>query len=70
LVHDPLKGGSDPDSVYLRLYLGMPGTPHPASPRVPASKLADLTRYCLSLSQGPPRKQTNYQRRRLAYWQD
>ncbi|MEZ6135531.1 MAG: c-type cytochrome [Pirellulaceae bacterium] len=30
LVHDPFHGGQDIESIYQRIALGIPGTPHPA----------------------------------------
>ena len=62
LVHDPFKGGFEPESIYLRLFLGMPGTPHPAAGNVPEDQLVDLVQYCRSLSREPKRVLTNHQR--------
>ncbi len=62
LVHDPFKGGHEPPSIYLRILLGMPGTPHPACYNVSEDQLIDLVQYCCSLSQEPKRERTNHQR--------
>jgi hypothetical protein len=62
LVHDPLKGGQDPASLFRRIRLGMPGTPHPAVASIGDAELVDLVRYCLSLSAEPKRALTNHQR--------
>lgn len=65
-AHEPLKSGSKLESTYLRIRLGMPGTPHPASPNLPHEDLVDLVHYCHSLSQTPHSKLTNFQRRSRA----
>jgi len=62
LVHEPFKGGQEPESTYLRIALGMPGSPHPASWTVPEDQLIDLVRFCCSLSREPKRVLTNHQR--------
>lgn len=61
LVHEPFKGGHEPESIYLRLAVGMPGTFHPASSTLDQQQLVDLTQYCRSLSQEPKRLLTNSQ---------
>ena len=66
LVYEPFKGGHARESVYLRLALGMPGTPMPASRSLSPQELSDLTAYCMSLSREPKRLLTNHQRRQLA----
>jgi mono/diheme cytochrome c family protein len=66
LVHEPLKGGEEPEGMYRRIFLGMPGTPHPASWNLPADQLIDLVHYCRSLSREPKRELTNHQRAILA----
>ncbi len=73
LVRDPMKGGDDPASIYLRVVLGMPGTPHPAAASVGEDQLIDLVRFCRSLSREPKQLLTNHQRavevsRRLVQW--
>jgi tetratricopeptide (TPR) repeat protein len=62
LVHDPFKGGPEPKSIYLRIFVGMPGTPHPACWNVPEDQLVDLVQYCRSLSREPKRVRTNHER--------
>lgn len=66
LIHDPLKGGSEPENIYRRLALGMPGSPHPASSTLSPHELADLVHYTRSLAQEPKRMLTNHQRALLA----
>jgi cytochrome c553 len=66
LVHDPFKGGHDPQSVYLRIAAGMPGTHHPAVSGVPEQQLLDLVQYVRSLARQPPRRTTSFERRVLA----
>jgi hypothetical protein len=62
LVHDVFKGGNQLDSIYLRILLGMPGTPHPASVSLSVEQLIALTHYCYCLGEEPKRTLTNYQR--------
>lgn len=62
LVHDQFKGGHEPSSIYLRILLGMPGTPHPACYNVSEDQLIDVVHYCCSLSREPKRMRTNHER--------
>lgn len=62
LVGEPLKGGQEPESVYLRILLGMPGTPHPACANVPENQIIDLVHYSRGLSHEPKQAQTNHER--------
>ncbi|NLS94267.1 MAG: hypothetical protein GXX96_19075 [Planctomycetaceae bacterium] len=62
LVHEPLKGGNEPESIYLRIVVGMPGTPHPSASNVPANELVRLVQYCRSLSREPKRVLNNHER--------
>lgn len=62
LTDEPLKGGDQPQSLYLRLLLGMPGTPHPASPGLSEDELIDLVHFCRSLRREPLRNLTNHER--------
>jgi mono/diheme cytochrome c family protein len=66
LVYEPFKGGMEPELIYLRISLGMPGSAHPASGSVPQEQLIDLVHYCRSLSREPKRTLTNHQRSMLA----
>lgn len=66
LAHEPFKGGQESESIYLRIALGMPGSPHPASPTLAEAKLIDLVQFCRSLSKEPKRSLTNHQRAVLA----
>ncbi len=62
LACEPLKGGEDPQAVYLRILLGMPGTPHPACTGLTATEMVDLVHFCLSLRRQPDRSWTNHDR--------
>jgi cytochrome c len=62
LVHDSFKGGNTLDSIYLRVLLGMPGSPHPANNILPPAQLVDLVQYCQSLGLEPKKVMTNHQR--------
>ncbi|MCU0872868.1 MAG: cytochrome c, partial [Pirellulaceae bacterium] len=66
LVHEAYKGGSEPASVYLRIALGMPGTPHPAVANVDQRQMTDLVHFCRSLAREPQRVRTNHQRAQQA----
>lgn len=66
LAHEPFKGGHLPESIYLRLRLGMPGTPHPSSPSLSEQELVDLVHYCRSLAKEPRLNLTGHQRRTRA----
>ncbi len=61
LVHEPFKGGSEPESIYLRITVGMPGSPHPSAGNLAQQQLIDLVQYCRSLSKEPKRLLTNHQ---------
>jgi cytochrome c oxidase cbb3-type subunit 2 len=63
LVHEPLKGGRDADSIYLRIAAGMPGTAHPAALNLPQEQLMELVDYVRSLAQQPEFALTNHERR-------
>jgi len=62
LAHDPLKGGPSLESLYRRIRLGMPGTPHPAAGSLSEQELIDLVHYCRSLAKESPQQTTNYER--------
>jgi hypothetical protein len=57
-----MKGGSQGESLYRRIRLGMPGTPHPASPSLEEAELMALVHYCQSLAREPKQQLTNYER--------
>ena len=62
LVNDPFKGGHEPESIYLRILAGMPGSPHPATTALTNQQYVDLVQFCGSLSREPKRTLTNHQR--------
>jgi mono/diheme cytochrome c family protein len=62
LVHEVFKGGHEPEAIYLRILLGMPGTPHPACPAIADDQRIDLIHFCRSLSREPKREWSNHQR--------
>jgi mono/diheme cytochrome c family protein len=62
LIHEPFKGGREPESVYLRIVAGMPGSPHPATVGVGEEELISLVQYCSSLSREPKSALTNLER--------
>ncbi len=62
LVHEPMKGGPSLKSLYQRIRLGMPGTPHPAAASLSQAELIDLVHFCRSLAKEPPEARTNYER--------
>lgn len=62
LVREPFRGGHEPEAIYRRIVLGMPGTPHPASQNLSDAQLIDLVHYCRSLERQAKRETTNHQR--------
>jgi tetratricopeptide (TPR) repeat protein len=66
LVAEPFKGGRTPESIFLRIVAGMPGTDHPSAASVSEADLIDLVHYVGSLARGPQRRLTNHQRWTLA----
>lgn len=62
LVHEPLKGGDSPESIFLRLFVGLPGTEHPNSSAVPEDQLIDLVHHIRHMAQRPHRPSTNHDR--------
>lgn len=66
LVEEFFKGGPSLESLFLRIVVGMPGTPHPSSSSLDAQQRLDLTHYCGSLSREPKLALTNRQRAQLA----
>jgi hypothetical protein len=71
LIRDPFKGGQSPEAIYLRLRVGMPGTPHPSCLSVPESQLVDVVQFCREIAREPKRARTNHQRLAdAARWQN
>jgi mono/diheme cytochrome c family protein/Flp pilus assembly protein TadD len=62
LVYEPFKGGREPESIYLRISAGMPGTDHPAVHGLSRARVADLVQYVRSLAREPELVLTNHQR--------
>ncbi len=62
LVHEHFKGGNTAKSIYLRISLGMPGSPHPANVDLAPRETIALVDYCLSLGKEPKTNLTNHQR--------
>ncbi|MBC8877261.1 MAG: hypothetical protein H8E44_48150 [Planctomycetes bacterium] len=62
LVCEPFRGGHEPEAIYLRILLGMPGTPHPAIKSITHEQCISLTHYCRALAREPTRTLTNHQR--------
>jgi len=62
LAHESFKGGHEPEEIYRRISVGMPGTPHAASKNLSDEQLIDLVHYVRSLSQEPKRALSNHQR--------
>lgn len=50
LIRGIFKGSPDPESVWRRISLGLPGTPMPSSQNMKPKEIADLTHFILSLS--------------------
>ena len=63
LVNEPMKGGSDPLAIYLRLRLGMPGTTHPNNENLDDQQFADLVAFVRSLAAKRTVVMTGFQRR-------
>lgn len=61
-VYGLFKGGNEPESIYVRVSLGMPGSPMPASVNLSENDMIALAHYVCSLSREPKRRLTNYQR--------
>ncbi len=66
LRHGVFKGGDQPESLYLRLRIGMPGTAHPSCLNTTPEELVSVVHYCRTLIQEPRRTTTNDQRWREA----
>lgn len=59
------KGNDDPQSVYRRLWLGMPGSPMPSSQSLSPQQVADLVHFVLSLSNKATRTAAVMRRERM-----
>ena len=66
LVHESFKGGQEPDSIYMRILLGMPGSPHPSNANLSQSELMDLVHFVRSIGADEKIVLTGYQRRLYA----
>jgi len=64
LKRDPMKGGEEREAIFVRIAVGMPGTPHPAAASLTPDDVSALVAYCQSLRQRPVRRETNDQRAR------
>ena len=70
LANDPFRGGNSLESIYRRIVLGIPGTPHPAIHGFSEKEIMAMTQYVHELSDHPQPKRnsqpatTNFQRRR------
>ncbi|MCS7239580.1 MAG: c-type cytochrome [Thermoguttaceae bacterium] len=62
LQREPFKGGSSFEELFLRIYLGMPGTAHPGCPSASVRELASIIHYCQSLQTKKLLITTNYER--------
>jgi mono/diheme cytochrome c family protein len=54
LTRGVFKGGGDPERLYARIVLGMPGTPMPASTTLKPQEIGDLINFVRSLSEARP----------------
>lgn len=66
LVHEPFKGGHQPEAIYRRIRLGFPSGPMPAHSALSEQETIDLVSYVVSLSAAPKRVLTNWQLRHYA----
>jgi DMSO reductase family type II enzyme heme b subunit len=60
------KGGREPQQIYARIALGMPGSPMPASPKLQAQQIADLANFILSLSDPATQAKVEQTRKQVA----
>jgi mono/diheme cytochrome c family protein len=65
-THGIFKGGRDPQQLYARIVLGMPGTPMPASPKLQPNEVGDLINFVLSLSGPAVQAKVEHRRTQLA----
>jgi len=59
------KGNSDPQSIYRRLWLGMPGSPMPASQSLTPEQVDDMVHFVLSLSDETARQRVVLRRQQI-----
>jgi DMSO reductase family type II enzyme heme b subunit len=59
------KGGHDPASLYLRMAVGMPGTPMPSSSQLMPEQIVDMAHYLLSMSDEETRQSAILKRERI-----
>lgn len=59
------KGNHDPASIFRRLWLGMPGTPMPASQQLSQTEVIEMTQFVLSLSDETARRAKIMRRAKL-----
>jgi mono/diheme cytochrome c family protein len=62
LVFEEFKGGPQPEAIYLRIWLGIPGTPMPAHRSLRDSELIALVQSVRFLARTPAEPETNYLR--------
>ena len=60
------KGGREPQQLYARIALGMPGSPMPASPQLKPEEIGDLVNFVLSLSDPLTQAKVEHTRVQLA----
>lgn len=65
LVWEEFKGAPDLPSLYVRIRLGLPGTPMAANPNLSQQDVVSLVHYVRSLGREPKWQLTNHQRAKL-----
>lgn len=65
LESDEFRGGNSAEAIYLRIALGMPGTPHPAIENLMEDEATALVAYIRDLAKKPRTPTTNSERRNL-----
>ncbi len=56
---DAFHGGDEPESIYKRITIGIPGTPHPALVSVPERDMVSLVAYIVSIRTVQPEISSN-----------
>jgi DMSO reductase family type II enzyme heme b subunit len=59
------KGSREPQQLYARIALGMPGSPMPASPQLKPGEIGDLVNFVLSLSDPTTQEKVEHTRRQV-----